>query len=134
MNTRLMIPALIAAASFSSGAFAQGGDRGYDQRDNRWEQQRYERRVVHMPPPPVHVQRGYHPAPRGAYYQPAAYRPAPVYHVAPPMPHDSQRVVGQAIGAVAGGVIGHQVGNGQLAPTLIGAVIGGVIGNQFARY
>ncbi|MBI4996284.1 MAG: glycine zipper 2TM domain-containing protein [Rhodocyclales bacterium] len=120
-----MIPALLAAATFSAGAFAHGGDR------DDWRSPRYDRHdrhhhvVRHAPPPPVvHVrQRG--------------YRPAPVaYHSAPPLPYPplpSERTVGRAVGAVAGGVIGHQVGDGHLAPILIGAVLGGVIGDQIAR-
>lgn len=130
MKTKFWIPAILAATTFSAGAFAHGNDRDQDRRYNRWDQQRYERRIVHMPPPPVRAQ------PRVVYAQPVVYRPAPVYHVAPPMPpmpHNPQRVVGQAIGAVAGGFVGHQVGNGHIAPTIIGAVIGGVIGDQFAR-
>jgi hypothetical protein len=96
MKTRFMIPALIAAATFSSGAFAHGGDRDHDWRGNRWNDQRYERRVMHMPPP-VYAQ------PRVVYTQPVVYRPAPIYHVAPPIP------LGPIlIGAVIGGVIGDQ--------------------------
>jgi hypothetical protein len=134
MKSRFMIPALLAAVTFSAGAFAHGGDRDNDWCGQRWNDQRYERRMVHVPPPPVYGQpRGYYPAPRVVYAQPVVYRPAPVYYAEPPMPRDPQRVVAQTIGAVAGGVIGHQVGDGQLAPTLIGAVIGGVIGDQFAR-
>lgn len=133
MKTKFWIPVLIAAATFSASAFAHGDNRERDQRNDRWEDQRYQRHDARLPPPPPFpVQRTQHPAPRNVHYQPA-YRPAPIQHVAPPMAHDPRRVVGQAIGAVAGGVIGHQVGNGHIAPTLIGAVIGGVIGNQIAR-
>jgi uncharacterized protein YcfJ len=44
--------------------------------------------------------------------------------------HD--RVAGTALGAVAGGVIGHQFG-GSDRGTVAGAVIGGLIGNRVAR-
>lgn len=125
MKTRLMIPALLAAATFSAGAFAHGNDRDWrDQRMDRYD--RHHHVVRHAPPPPVvHVRH-------------ADYRPAPrvVYHAVPPLPYpplQSERTVGRAIGAVAGGVIGHQVGDGHLAPVLIGAVLGGVIGDRIAR-
>jgi len=129
MNTKLWIPALLAATTFSAAAIAHDGTPDRDWRDGRRDNQRDERRETHMPQSPGHYY-GQRPV---VYSQPVAYRPAPIYHAGPPMLHDHQRVVAQTIGAVAGGVIGHQVGNGHIAPTLIGAVIGGVIGNQFAH-
>jgi hypothetical protein len=123
MKTRLMIPALLVAATFSAGAFAHGNDR--DWRNDRYDS-RHQQVVRYAPPPPVvDVRHG-------------AYRPVQrvVYHVAPPLPYPplpSERTVGRAIGAVAGGVIGHQVGDGHLAPVLIGAILGGVIGDHIAR-
>lgn len=130
MKTRFWIPAVLAA-TFSAGAFAHGGDRDQDRdwRSHRWEDQRYEHRVAYMPPPRGHAQAHDHDYEqrRGAYPR------APHHHAESRMPHEPQRVVARTIGAVAGGVIGHQVGDGQLAPTLIGAVIGGVVGDRFAR-
>jgi uncharacterized protein YcfJ len=48
--------------------------------------------------------------------------------------HDA-RVGGTVIGAIAGGVLGHQVGSGHGndAATVGGAILGGVIGNQVGR-
>lgn len=49
------------------------------------------------------------------------------------VPHkDQHRVAGTAIGAVAGGLLGHQVGGGKgkTLATVGGAVAGGVIGNK----
>ncbi|WP_199099103.1 glycine zipper 2TM domain-containing protein [Dyella sp. ASV21] len=48
---------------------------------------------------------------------------------------DTHRVAGTAIGAVAGGVIGHQVGGGKgkTLATVGGAVAGGVVGNQVQK-
>lgn len=48
--------------------------------------------------------------------------------------HDS-RNAGTAIGAIAGGVLGHQVGSGHGndAATVGGAILGGIIGNQIGR-
>lgn len=129
MKIRFWIPALLAAATFSSGAFAHGDDHDRDWRDNRWDQQRYERREPRMPQWRGH----YEEQAPGGYRHAGAYRPEPYYRAAPPMPARSERVVAQTIGVVAGGVIGHQVGDGELAPTLIGAVIGGVIGDRIGR-
>lgn len=48
---------------------------------------------------------------------------------------DTHRVAGTAIGAVAGGVVGHQVGGGKgkTLATVGGAVAGGVVGNQVQK-
>lgn len=128
MKTRFWIPAILAATTFSASAFAHGGNARWNDRDD-WRAPRYEqRRDNYRPAPraPVYVQqRVVYSAPPVVYRQPVAYR------VAPPLPND--RFVAQTIGAVTGGFIGHQVGDGQIAPTLIGAVIGGVIGNEIAR-
>jgi uncharacterized protein YcfJ len=45
---------------------------------------------------------------------------------------DNHRVAGTAIGAVAGGLLGHQVGggNGKTLATVGGAVAGGYVGNR----
>lgn len=49
------------------------------------------------------------------------------------VPHkDKHRITGTAIGAVAGGLLGHQVGGGKgkTLATVGGAVAGGVVGNK----
>ncbi|MFA6231915.1 MAG: glycine zipper 2TM domain-containing protein [Rhodanobacter sp.] len=53
-----------------------------------------------------------------------------VTHTAPPK--DQHRIVGTAIGAVAGGLLGHQVGGGRgkTLATVAGAVGGGYAGNR----
>jgi len=49
-------------------------------------------------------------------------------------PENKTRVgKGAAIGAVAGGVIGHQIGDNGTAQTLGGALLGGIIGHQIER-
>lgn len=42
---------------------------------------------------------------------------------------------GLAVGAVAGGILGNQIGNGggRVAATAIGAVIGGIVGSEIGR-
>ena len=57
-----------------------------------------------------------------------------VYRERPVRDHD--RVAGTAIGAVAGGLIGHQLGggNGKTALTVGGAVAGGYAGNQIQKH
>lgn len=48
-------------------------------------------------------------------------------------PHkDKHRIAGTAIGAVAGGLLGHQIGGGKgkTLATVGGAVAGGVVGNK----
>jgi uncharacterized protein YcfJ len=47
--------------------------------------------------------------------------------------HDSNRVAGTALGAIAGGVIGHQIGDNN-AGTVAGAILGGIAGNQIQRH
>ncbi len=143
MKTRLMIPALLAAA-ISTSAFARdGNDRD---RDSRYDRQRPQQAFKHAQPRVVVVQPRiqHRPAPRvvhrTTYVRHVVPAPRVVYRVAPPPPHalpvryDADRAVAQTVGAVSGGIIGNQVGNGHLAPTLVGAVIGGIIGDQFARY
>ncbi len=52
------------------------------------------------------------------------------------VPHkDKHRIAGTAIGAVAGGLLGHQVGGGKgkTLATVGGAVAGGVIGNKVQK-
>ena len=49
--------------------------------------------------------------------------------------NDPNRVTGTAIGAVAGGVVGNQIGGGRgrTLATVGGAVAGGVVGNRVQR-
>jgi len=48
---------------------------------------------------------------------------------------DSHRLIGTSVGAVAGGLLGHQVGSGKgnTLATVGGAVAGGVVGNQVQK-
>ena len=48
---------------------------------------------------------------------------------------DTHRVAGTAIGAVAGGLVGHQIGGGKgkTLATVGGAVAGGVVGNKVQK-
>lgn len=54
---------------------------------------------------------------------------------APGESSDSNRVAGTALGAIVGGVIGHQLGSGRGndAATVGGAILGGIAGNQIQR-
>ena len=125
---RFLIPTLIATAIFSANAFAHNDwdDYGEHQRHHRME-----RIVVH------HV----YEEPEVIYRErivyrdrPAYYETAPRYYGRPYSESGSNRLVGQAIGAVAGGALGNQLGrgNGRIAATAIGAVVGSVIGGNIA--
>ncbi len=50
-------------------------------------------------------------------------------------PSDDHRIAGTAIGAVAGGLLGHQVGGGRgkTLATVGGAVAGGYVGNRVQK-
>ena len=135
---RLLISTMIAAAAFSANAFAHG-----DRDDDHWEHHRHHRveRVV--------VQNVYaepeviYQAPPVIYRERIVYRDRPVYYEAAPRYYEqpapypvygSNRLIGQAIGAIAGGALGNQVGrgNGRIAATAIGAVVGSAIGGSVA--
>ena len=135
---RLLIPALIATSVFSASAFAHQGWND-DYRGHRRHYQ--EERVI--------VQRAYaepmviYQAPPVAYRERIVYRDRPVYYQAEPRYYEqpatysgnsSNRFAGQAIGAIAGRVIGNQIGSGsgRIAATAIGAVIGSAIGGSIA--
>jgi hypothetical protein len=121
-NTSLTL--LIAATLTCSSAFAHDWDH------DGWREHRHhgwDRREVVYVAPPVYA------APQVVYAQPVAYAPAPAYYVSQPVYVGSNRVVGQTVGAVAGGVIGSIAGRGQLLPTAVGAVIGGVVGGSLAE-
>lgn len=135
---RLLIPTLVVTAFFSANAFA---DRGWD--DDYREHGRHHRAehvVVHhvYEEPEVIYQ-----APPVVYRERVVYRDRPVYYEAEPRYYErtatysgdsSNRLIGHAIGAIAGGALGNQVGrgNGRIAATAIGAVVGSVIGGNVA--
>lgn len=147
---RLLIPALVAAAAFSSNAFADHRwhdddcDHRHHRRGERVVVQRVhiyeEPRVVYQAPPQVVYRERVVYRDRPVYYEaPAQYAPPP-RHYEPPVPaypaSSGNRVMGQAVGAVAGGVIGSRFGqgNGRLAATAVGAVVGSVVGGNMADY
>ncbi|HJU71286.1 MAG TPA: glycine zipper 2TM domain-containing protein [Paucimonas sp.] len=71
-----------------------------------------------------------------AQAQPVEYapsRPAPVYQQPAAVAQNSP--VGIGVGAVIGGLLGHQVGggNGRTLATIAGAVGGGYVGNEIAK-
>lgn len=140
MKTRFMIPALMVATSFSASALARG-PHDHDRHDRQ-------DHVVQHQPAPAHQVRlpRHHPAARVVLPDARVRRPMAVVPVAyrptPPAPHLSRvsypaysndHILVPALGAVAGGIIGHQAGDGEVGPIILGAVIGGVIGNQFVR-
>lgn len=157
---KFWIPALVVAAAFSTSAFA---DHDWDDGDRR-EQCRHRRhqRVEHVvvqevyAPPPAVVysappQVVYRTSPQVIYRDRVVYRDVPAYYQdepqyqAPPPRYYEQRPapgyndnrgMGQAIGAVAGGVIGNQFGkgNGKVVSTAAGAVIGSMVGGNVATY
>ncbi|HZV55001.1 MAG TPA: hypothetical protein VFF82_08675 [Rhodocyclaceae bacterium] len=136
MTNKLWIPALLAAATFSANSFAHG----WEDHDGRGERHHHHGWYARMPAPPmpVYVQpRGYYPAPPAVNYrEPVVYRSTPAYYERPVAypAYYGDRVAAQAIGAIAGGVIGNQIGNGHVGPTLVGAVIGGAVGGHLAGY
>ena len=136
--SRLLIPTLIVTAVFSTSAFA---DRGWD--DNYREHRRHHqsRQVVvhHVYQEPAVI----YQAPPVIYRERVVYRDRPVYYEAEPRYYErpasysgdgSNRMIGQVIGAIAGGALGNQVGsgNGRIAATAIGAVVGSAIGGNAA--
>jgi hypothetical protein len=135
---RLLIPALISTAIFSTNTLAQGGWDSNNRGHRRHHQ--VERVVVrHVYEQPAII----YQAPPVVYRERIVYRDSPVYYETEPRYHEqpaaysgnnSNRLIGQAIGAVAGGALGNQVGsgNGRIAATAIGAVIGSVIGGNVA--
>lgn len=131
MNKKLALSALVlSTALLSTAALARGGDRDgwYDQRHSGHHNHHGWRpapgHVAYAPPRPVHVRPpiAYYPQPA---YAPSYYAPARVYY-------RGDRVAGQVVGAVAGGVIGSAISGGAFAPTAIGAVFGGLIGGDLA--
>jgi len=134
MNKKLSIPAaLIATALVSSSVFAHGWERD----DWHEHKHRHHRWVEARPVQTVYVQpQAVYAAPPVVYRERVVYQLAPVYYERPVTyrSYSSDRIVGQAIGAVAGGVIGSQFGHGRVIPTAIGAVVGGVVGGNLLGY
>ena len=104
-----------------------------------------QRRAAYAPPPVIYQpQQVVYQQPQVVYRErvvyrevPVVYEPAPRYYEQPAVQyHVGDRVVGQAVGAIAGGVIGNQFGKGnkRVAATAIGAVVGGIIGGRMATY
>lgn len=97
MKTRLMISALLAAATFSTAALAHGGDRDWDGRrdwraerhdDWREEQWRHEHwRHDHRPPPVFAYGYGYPPPPPPRVYYESPVVQLPLPPLLPPLPH-----------------------------------------------
>lgn len=132
MNKILWIPGLIASAILATNAFAHGGDRdGWN--DRGWRGHHHARGGYWRPAPVVVVAPPVvYPAPPAVVYRPRPvyYEPRPVYYGASAgyAPYPARDIAGPVIGAVAGGVIGHQIGDGRLGPTAIGAAVGSVVG------
>lgn len=143
---KVLIPALLIGALISSSAFAH---REWDDDDNEsYRPYRQQHVVVYQQPmmvyeaPPVAYAP---PPPRVIYRERVVYRDVPTYSYPPePVGYYAQqsdyppsyqygnRVAGQAIGAVAGGVIGNRVGrgNGRIVSTAVGAVLGAIAGDR----
>lgn len=153
---KLWIPAAIASTLFSANVFA---DHRWDDGDHRGRHHRHRiERVMVQPmyeaphviyqaapvayaPPPVAYRERVVYRDRPVYYQeePRVYsQPAPRY-VERPAPYqydNTNRFAGQAIGAVTGGLIGNQFGNGngRVVSTAVGAVLGSIVGGNMAGY
>ena len=103
--------------ALAPAAFAQYYSRDYDNRDNY----RQSARVIESRP----VYEGV--AGRDECWNPRAG------HYEEVRPENKTRIgKGAAIGAVAGGVLGHQVDSG--GGTAAGAILGGIIGHQIERH
>lgn len=140
---KLTVPLFLLALLGSSTAFADPYWGGYHHHHHHRPDVVYQApvaiypapRVVYAPPPPPPVYRErvvYRPAPAYAYAEPQPYYQAgPSYRVVPNM----NRVVAPAVGAVAGGVIGSQLGrgDGRVVATAVGAVLGAIAGDQIGN-
>lgn len=141
---RFLVPALAAASFFSAGAFA---DNGWSGHEKHWKHRKHHQQHQHqhavMPRAYVAPVVVYEPAPVVVYRERIVYRDRPVYyepaprHYEPPAVHGGgNRLLGQTLGAIAGGALGTQVGQGnsRIAATAIGAVVGGALGGHAAGY
>jgi len=117
------------------GRYGRGWERGRDGLHGARIEERCERRELRYGPPVAWVP---------AYREAAVYRPRPVYYAPPPAAYprggyerhgyyDGNRMLGQTLGAVVGGVIGNRMGDGRFGPTALGAVIGGAVGGELAE-
>ena len=96
MKARYLIPALLAAATFSASALAHDGDRDGWRHDHR----RYyghHHRHAHMPPPPPPAYWRHNGPPRHEYRDERHYRyeqpAANIYLPLPPSPHEVHRAI-----------------------------------------
>lgn len=150
------IPVLVATTVISTNAFANHDWDDDEDCDRRARVERIVERDVYDEPPVVYRERRIvYREPRVIYREPPAvyrerieyrgradhYTPEPYYEERRDSyrRYDDQRrdrVVGQAVGAVAGGLIGSQIGrgSGRVAATAVGAVVGGILGGQVADY
>jgi Glycine zipper 2TM domain len=130
--TKLLTAALIggsllaAAPAFADPGYGRHADR-YERHDRYDRHDRHDRRVVVRRPVVVYQQ------PARVYYAPAP-RPAPVAYYG----YASPAGAGTVAGALAGAVIGSQLGHGpdRVAGAAFGSVLGAVIGSQldYGRY
>jgi hypothetical protein len=99
MKSKLWIPALLAAVTFSASAFAHGGDR-YDSRDDYRHEQHYSHRHAYAPPPPPpEYRRDEYRNNRDYRYESARYEQpaARVYLPLPPSPFEVHRAIHDAL-------------------------------------
>lgn len=149
---KFLISSLIAAAAvFSTSAYAgdrwgHNNDRG--RHDDRWQHRHHHRaQPVFVPYAYAAPRVVYQAAPVVVYRERIVYRDRPVYYEEAPRNYGDEqqpaaygdrgnRLIGQTLGAIAGGALGTQVGqgNGRIAATVIGAVVGSAIGGNAAGY
>ena len=97
--------------------------------------------VVHRRKPVQHYAQNTYTAPVQSYQQPAYQQPASQQPAYAPQQHPVQNYVsdmhpvGTGIGAVAGGLLGNQIGggNGKKLATVAGVLLGGYTGNEVAH-
>jgi len=128
--TGLLVSALIAAGPVSAHEYERhhGYGHGYGPRHFY-----AYRPVVVMPPAPVYYAPQapvYYAPPAPAYYAP----PAPAYY-AQPVYYSRPVHLGAVGGAMAGAVIGSQLGygNNRVAATAIGGAVGAILGDSLTR-
>ena len=161
---KLWIPLVVCATLFSASAQADRYVRVYDEDDGRTHRrvERVERVIIvrepvivyQAPPayergtryyrnddyaPPRRVQRysepSYYDDPPPRRYYDQRWSDGESYRSPRYARDDDNRAVGQALGAIAGGVIGNRFGEGggKAAATAVGAIIGGVVGGRLSE-
>lgn len=143
---KTLIPAVLIGALISGSAFAHrewDDDEGYRPYRPQHVVVYQEPVMVYQAPPVAYAP----PPPRVIYRERVVYRDAPAYRYPqeaagyyaqqpenPPSYQYGNRVAGQAIGAIAGGVIGNQVGRGggRMVSTAVGAVLGAIAGDRLS--